>query len=191
MKGFPVCVMTLLMLVCSGAFAQTTDSTANKPKADPPDDPSKWFSLVLGAQAGGGLDSMRHPTAQAGVKIGSGPLVLDLSYDRVHGHNGFSTELSGMLPVFRFPLTPKTESTRYVRFYAEPGVGYRAGGAPFGGYASAKVMAALISDKRIYQGYSLPYIEYQHRFPFNSPLRGDDRIAVGVMVTVCGHCGFD
>ena len=190
MRSLPVCMMMLLMwAIC--ACAQTPDAVAAKPKAEPQYDPSKWFSLVLGAQGGGGLDHAHDPTAFAGCKIGSGPLVLDLGYDRIHGSNGFSTELSGMLPIFRIPWKPKNESSQYLRFYAEPGVGYRAGGAPFGGYSSAKVMVALMSDKKLYGDYVLPYIEYQHRFPFNSPLRGDNRIAIGVMVTICGHCGFD
>ena len=192
MRAFLISVLAVLTFTGTIASAQASDPVAEKPKAEQSYDPSKWFDLLLGAQAGGGLDHAHDPTAFAGCKIGAGPLTLDLQYDRVRGRNGFSTEISGMLPVVRFPFHPKSESSQYIRFYAEPGVGYRAGGTPFGGYSSAKVMVALMSDKKLYSGDSLvPYIEYQHRFPFNSPLRGDDRIAFGVMLTICSQCGFD
>lgn len=157
-------------------------------------------SLLLGAGAGGGLDSSRQPTAFGGVKIGGigGPISLDLQYDRIRGNSGFSTEGSAVLPLFRVPRFQKfvvpgsrqakedDEKKRFLRVYAEPGIGYRAGGSPFGGYCSAKVLFLLFPEDK-----AQPYVEFQRRFPFNSPLQGDDRLTFGVMLTICEHCGWD
>ena len=173
--------------LCSLLHAQT----ANVAEKTEPKDPSKWFDLILAAQAGSGLDAQHDPTAHANIKIGASPVVVDLGYDRIQAQDGFSFEMSGLVPLFRIPGPQRDETKHYVRFYAEPGMGYRAGGSPFGGYASAKVMAALMSDYRIYRFQAVPYVEYQRRFPFNSPLQGDNRLAIGVMVPLCHHCGLD
>ena len=75
----------------------------------------------------------------------------------------------------------------------EPGVGYRAGKGHFGGYGSAKVMIAVLSDARLTRSDAAPspFLEIQRRLPFGSPLRGDTRITIGLMFAVCNHCGFD
>lgn len=153
--------------------------------------------LMAAAGGGGGLDSSHQPTAFAGVKIGGivCPCSLDLQYDRIQGHNGFSTEGSAVLPLFRFPRFQESvhpgfehddDDKRFLRIYAEPGIGYRVGGGAFGQYASAKVLLLLFPDEK-----PQPYLEFQRRFPFNSPMQGDNRLTVGVMLTVCEHCGLD
>lgn len=97
-----------------------------------------------------------------------------------------------MLPVFRFPGPQKDKAKNYLRVYAEPGAGYRTGGF-LGGYASAKVMMVLFSDERLtsLQTKWSPYVEVQRRFPFGSPLQGDNRVAVGIMFAICKDCGLD
>lgn len=153
-------------------------------------DYSKGFFSLLGAfEAGGGFDSHHQPSSFAGLKIG-GPISLDLQYDRLSGHSGFSVEGSGVLPLFRIPRYQWNRERRFVNFYAEPGLGYRAGDGPFGQYASAKVLAVLLDDRWL-DNEASPYIELQRRFPFNSPLDGDNRIAIGVMLALCWHCGLD
>ncbi len=149
--------------------------------------------MLAAVEGSGGIDATRfhQPTAFAGIKLGS-ILTLDLGYDRIHSKNGFSTEVSGMIPVFRAPGPQANEKKNYLRVYAEPGVGYRAGGGPFGGYASAKVMFALLSDERITHDNKVsPFIEVQHRFPFNSPGQGDTRFTIGLLFADCNHCGFE
>lgn len=153
-----------------------------------PYDWSQGPPLLFAAEGGGGVDSTGQPTSFAGVK-GGDLIVLDLQYDRIQGKSGFSTEGSAMLPMFRVPRAQEDKNKKYLKAYAEPGVGYRAAGGPFGGYASAKVMLALLSDER--WGKPMPYIEFQHRFPFDSPMQGDTRVAIGVMVAICRHCGAD
>jgi len=64
---------------------------------------------------------------------------VDLGYDRIQGRNGFSTEISGMAPVLRWPGPQKDESKNFFRVYAEPGFGHRWGGGTFGGHLSGKV----------------------------------------------------
>lgn len=158
----------------------------------PPDnyDYSKgFFDLILAAGGGGGWDFARQPNAFAGVKIG-GALSLDLQYDRIQGHNGFSTEGSAVLPLFRAPRFRPNSSRTFVKVFGEPGIGYRTGGGPFGGYSSAKVMAVLLTNNWS-SGWTAPYIEYQRRFPFQSPLEGDNRITVGVMLALCEGCGIE
>jgi hypothetical protein len=147
-----------------------------------------YLNLILGAGGGGGLDSVHQPTSFAGVKIG-GALTLDLQYDRIQGKNGFSTEASSALPMFRVPGPGMNEDKMFVRVYAEPGVGYRAGGGAFGGYSSAKVLLIFFSVPK--WGDTSPYIEFQRRFPFDSPLQGDNRLTIGVMATICQSCGVD
>lgn len=114
---------------------------------------------------------------------------MDVQYDRVNGQSGFSIEGSGVVPVFRVPRWRPKDDRLFLRVYAEPGLGYRAGDGPFGQYASAKVLA-LIGDRWMNERAS-PYMEFQRRFPFNSPLEGDNRLAFGMMFAVCEHCGFD
>jgi hypothetical protein len=158
----------------------------------PPDDydySKGFFDLILAAGGGGGWDYAHQANAFAGVKIG-GALSLDLQYDRIQGHNGFSTEGSAVLPLFRVPRYRPNSSGTFVKVFAEPGIGYRTGGGPFGGYSSAKVMAVLLTDTWS-DGWTAPYVEYQRRFPFQSPLQGDNRITVGIMLAVCEHCGIN
>lgn len=98
------------------------------------------------------------------------------------------------MPLFRVPafqkyVSPGADLNRdstFVKLYAEPGVGYRADGGPFGGYTSAK-MLFLLTNKSGWQ----PYLEIQRRFPFDAPLQGDNRIAIGVMASLCEHCDWN
>lgn len=154
-------------------------------------DYSKGFLvLTLAAGAGGGWDSARQPTSFAGVKAGMDGLSLDLQYDRLNAQNGFSVEGSGVLPLFRVPaFRPKNDRLLF-KLFAEPGFGYRAGPGPFGQYASAKALV-LLGGKWLKDGGPSPYIEFQRRFPFNSPLDGDNRITVGFMFALCEQCGVE
>jgi hypothetical protein len=151
-----------------------------------PIDMSKGFlDMILAGGGGGGLDSNGQPTVVAGGKIG-GAFTLDLQYDRIQGHNGFSAGGSAVLPLFRFPGPQENKNKNYIRVYAEPGVGYRAGGGTFGFYSSAQALVLLVSDARWEK--PIPYIEFQRRFPFNSPLQGDNRLSIGVMIAFCRAC---
>ena len=160
-------------------------------------DHSKGFlDMVVAAGGGGGLDYFHQPTEFFGVKLG-GAFTLDLQYDRIQGNSGFSTEGSALIPLFRVPpiqkyLIPGMKQDRdrkFLKLYAEPGVGYRAGNGSYGGYSSAKVMVALLSDA--WKGNASPYVEFQRRFPFGSPMQGDNRVAIGVMIAICGQCGME
>lgn len=154
-----------------------------------PIDMSKGFlDLIMAAGTGGGLDSAHQPVEFAGVKLG-GAFTLDLQYDRIQGNNGFSTEGSAVLPLFRVPGPQLNQKRKYLKLYGEPGVGYRAGNGAFGGYSSAKVMLLLISDTG--WGHASPYVEFQRRFPFESPLQGDNRLTIGVIVPLCQGCGME
>jgi hypothetical protein len=153
------------------------------------DDSKGPLALLLAAGGGGGLDFNHQPTSFAGVKVG-GPFSLDLQYDRVQGHSGFSTEGSAVIPLFRIPRFREDKEIKFIKIYAEPGVGYRAGGGPFGGYSSAKALAVYLSD-RWPDNWVAPYLEFQRRFPFESPLQGDNRLTIGVMLALCAHCGLD
>ena len=160
---------------------------------DRDDDSAGFRSLILAAGGGGGWDFSKAPTAFGGVKIG-GPVTLNLGYDRLQGHSGFSTEGTLVLPLFRVPrfrryVLPgavQNANERFVRLYAEPGLGYRAGGGDFGGYTSAGMLLLLFPDDR-----TQPFVEVQRRFPFDGPLDGDTRISVGVMTSLCWHCGWE
>jgi len=202
MKRFFSMVAFLLVLGMH-ATAQTsdvltttaTDSAAVKHDAAPSPTPalhdsSKWFSSLFAAEGGGGWDSSHpyRPTAHLGVKFG-GTVNVDAQYDLIHGQSAFSTEVSGMLPVFRLPGPMAASTRKYVRVYFEPGLGYRAGSGPFGGYSSAKVMVALFDDQ--WGNTAYPFVEFQRRFPFDSPLQGDNRISIGFMFAVCEHCGMN
>jgi hypothetical protein len=120
-------------------------------------------------------------------------VALDLGYDRIQGQNGFSMQGAAIVPVFRFPRPMKDPKKNYLRIYAEPGVGRRWGAGQFGGYTSAKVMVALFSDQRLMQEprshrFFSPFIEFQRRFPFNSPLQGDNSLAFGMAFAFCSEC---
>ena len=117
----------------------------------------------------------------AGARLGLYGGILDLGYDRIQARNGLSFEFSAMLPLFRFPRPTTDESKNFVRIYAEPGLGRRWGDGEFGGYSSAKVMIALLADKRIKGNGFSPFVEFQRRFPFTSPLNGDNRVAIGIL----------
>jgi hypothetical protein len=153
------------------------------------DDSKGPLDLILAVGGGGGWDFARQPNAFVGVKVG-GPFSLDLQYDRIQGHSGFSTEGSAVIPLFRVPAYRPFATRKFVKLYAEPGVGYRAGDGTFGGYSSAKVLAILLTDT--WSGdWLAPYVEFQRRFPFDSPLQGDNRFTFGVMLAVCKHCGIE
>jgi hypothetical protein len=168
---------------------------------------SDALGLILAADVAGGFDSNnpRQAALFGGVKIGwleslkggypgtlDRNMTLDLGYDRMQARNGFSGELSLMLPVARFP-TPRTPAATYARVYVEPGVGYRVGGGDFGGYASAKAMLALFSVDRLTRSDAPPsvFLEMQRRFPLAAPLHGDTRLVIGLMLAVCHHCGLN
>lgn len=196
-------VLVLVLMAISVKAQTATPATRTEPV---PQDSSQSLFLVA-ADAGGGWSTTapRSPRAQAGIKIGMELLplggksqdfsfrtvTLDLAYDRISGRSGFSTEGSLMLPLFRYPKPSSDESRNFLRVYAEPGVGRRAGDGAFGAYSSAKVMFVLLSDKRLGLEGASPFVEVQRRFPFNSPLRGDTRITFGVMVALCNGCGLD
>jgi hypothetical protein len=153
------------------------------------DDSKGFLSLLVAAEGGGGLDSAHQPTSFGGVKIG-GPFAVDLQYDRIQGKSGFSAEASAVLPLFRVPHFRMNEDMKFLKFYAEPGLGYRAGDGAFGGYTSAKMMAVLLTDSWS-NSWVAPYVEFQRRFPFESPLQGDTRLTFGLMLAVCGQCGLN
>jgi hypothetical protein len=148
---------------------------------------SKGIDMLGAVGGGGGLDSNHQPTMFAGVKVGLSYAALDLQYDRVQAHSGFSTEGSAVIPLFRVPRFRWDEDRTFIRIYAEPGFGYRAGNGPFGGYSSAKVMAVLLTDNWS-EKWVAPYVEFQRRFPFESPLQGDNRLTIGLMHISCGGC---
>ena len=169
---------------------------------------SDALGFVFAADVAGGVDSndRRHGTLFAGLKIGwlasfndgyphstlERNVTLDLGYDRMQGRNGFSGELSLMLPVARLPA-PRTPRATYARVYVEPGFGYRVGAGDFGSYASAKAMLALFSDDRLTRSDAPPsiFLEIQRRFPLAAPLHGDSRLVIGLMLAVCHHCGLN
>jgi hypothetical protein len=170
-------------------------------RVDHPDE-SESFELVFAWEGGGRAGAQGVSSLFGGLKVGYGccikgkhpyergrTITLDLGYDRVGPHNGFSTELSVMIPVVRFPR-PRSESSNYLRVYAEPGIGVRAGKG-FGTYASGKVMLAVLSDQRIFQLKGSPFVEIQGRMPLSAPHRRDIRILGGVIVGLCKHCGLN
>jgi len=171
----------LIMFPLQGG-AQTSESGRNT-ESDRPSDISNQLGLLIAFEGAGGWQPgfATAPAAYGGVKLGGDGFTLDMGYDRFEGHSGFSAEASAMLPIFRLPGPQKNEKKNYLRVYAEPGVGYHAGGS-WDGYASAKVMVVLFSDYRLTTTSTWsPFVELQRRFPFNSPLHGDNRIAVGIM----------
>ena len=154
----------------------------------PLDESQAPLAFLAAVGAGAGLDSAHQPVSFAGAKIG-GPFSLDLQYDRTQARNGFSTEGSAVVPLFRFPSPQAKPGKAFLRTYAEPGIGYRAGDGNFGGYSSAKIMLLLWNGPG--KSGAWPYLEFQRRFPFESPLEGDDRLSIGFMIAICGQCGFD
>jgi hypothetical protein len=168
-------------------------------------DESQSFELLFALVGGGGVDSRspRGVTEYGGLKIGGGCCIrgthptergdvvtLDLGWDRLRSRSGASFEISLMTAALRFPRPTPDTSRRFLRVYAEPGVGIRVGGGS-SAYFSAKAMIALMSDDQISKFAGGPIVEIQHRFPFGSLARGDTRILVGVMAPLCKHCGFD
>ncbi|HEY2858680.1 MAG TPA: hypothetical protein VGJ21_09710 [Terracidiphilus sp.] len=145
-----------------------------------------WLDFVVAAGGGAAADQRNQPNIYAGMKIGMA-ITLDLNYDCVGGHNGFSIQNAGMIPLLRYPGFVPGKKQRYARLYAEPGVGYRFGEGPFGAYTTAGALILLPHppDK------AAPYVEYVHRFPFGSPWQGDNRIAFGVMMAVPQGSGVE
>jgi len=199
-------------------FLATLECIAQPPRPAPPPGPvpyeradaghldeSQSFDLVLGLVGGGGADtrSPHRATQYGALKVGLGcctrgkhpnergeTVTMDIGWDRLRGRSAASVEMSLMVAVARFPRPLPNQSRRFVRLYAEPGVGVRAGGGSFA-YYSAKAMIAFMSDDQILKFASGPIVEIQHRFPFGSLSRGDTRILIGVMAPLCKHCGFD
>ena len=141
------------------------------------------------------------PSLFGGVKVGFGccvsgkhpnesgrTITLDLGYDRTDARHGFSSELSMMIPVVRFPR-PRSVASNYLRVYAEPGVGLRTGEG-LGTYASGKIMLAWLSDQRVFKLEGSPFVEIQGRLALPGPGRHDIRVVAGAIVGLCKHCGF-
>ena len=154
----------------------------------PIDQWSGFLDFVFMAGGGADLNSAYQPSAFFGTRLG-GAITLDLKYDNIQGNSGFSTQGTGVLPLFRFPGPREDGKKKFIKLFAEPGVGYRAGGGPFGFYSSAGVLAMLLSDA--HSGRPVPYVEFERRFPFNAPLDGDNRLSVGVAIAICRSCGFE
>lgn len=181
-----VVVVILGFVVSSSGQTSANNGISDSPNHEvKPLDFSKMLLLMLAAEGGGGLLS-GAPTAYGGGKIGIGPGLLSFGYDRIQAHNGFSINLSGLAPVVRFPGPQKDESKNFVRIYAEPGIGHRSGAGQFGGYLSAKVMVALLSNERLsgdtWKGS--PFVEVERRFPFKALGQGDTRITFGYMLAI-------
>ena len=85
------------------------------------------WALLIAAEAGGGWSATPglSPTTYGGVKLGLPvkltpgyppktlyTFTLDLGYDRIASRSGFSSELSAMLPVFRFPWPAKRQNKK-------------------------------------------------------------------------------
>ena len=202
-------LLALTSLPCVCAAQQSVSTTVPSGQTNSPQDLSNWLGFAFAPTAGGGVDtgSPRELSSFGGIKIGAGLLplrrhdgrrlryrtvTLDFGYDRVRSYNGFSAELSVMLPVVWFPK-PKDERSNYLRIYGEPGIGYRMGGGPFGGYASAKVMLAVLSHERLETAMKRPspFVEIQRRFSIPSMSRGDFRVVAGLLFAVCNECGVE
>lgn len=178
---------TAIDLIFNRADIQHVD-TGERIKSDVYDY-SKGCLSFLGAFGGGtAMNPGQQPDVFGGLKIG-GPATLDLQYDVVQGHSGFSVEGSGVLPLFRIPRFDPLKERKFLKFFAEPGMGYRAGAGPTGEYASAKVLLILLDDH--WYNKPSPYVEFQRRFPLNSPLDGDSRLVFGFMWAYCWHCGVE
>jgi len=189
-----ICALVLFMLAFVVSSSGQTSGDYGVPDSPGPKikpaDSSKKLALMLAAQGGGGLlSSPSSPTAYGGAKIGVDNGVLSFGYDRIQAHNGFSIDLSALLPVVRFPGPQKDESRNFVRIYAEPGVGERIGSGQFRGYLTAKMMVALLSNKRLtgdtWEGS--PFLEFERRFSFLAPTQGDTRVSFGFMLAISDH----
>jgi len=165
-------------------------------------DESESFEFVFAWEGGGGKHALGSESLFAGLKIGFGcctrgkhpndtgrTITIDLGYDRTDSHHGYSSELSVMIPVVRFPR-PRSAESNYLRIYVEPGVGVRTGKG-LGTYASGKVMLAWLSDQRVLKLGGSPFVEVQGRRMMHRPYRHDIRIIAGAIVGLCKHCGFD
>lgn len=193
-------LLTLLFVLIFSPLSFTQvpagDPAPTPPTSDSktPKDISRWPGFLVAFEGGSGRFSSSNPgaTAYGGFKFGGTGLTVDLGYDRIPAHSGFSAEFSGMLPVFRFPRPQSNEMKKYLRVYAEPGLGYRAGGG-VGTYASAKVMMVLFSDHQLTSLKSkwVPFVEIQRRFALQPDQHGDFRIMIGIISAICEHCGLD
>jgi hypothetical protein len=182
-------LIVLSLALARQANGQTTPEPEEKTQIGTaaPIDLSKRLGFLLAAEGGEGFSSSpAQPTAYAGVKLGGDLLPrpwtwdLSLGYDRIRAQNGFSAETSGLLPVFRVPGPRGDLAKHYVRVYAGPGIGARAGDGGFGPYFSTNVLVGLFSDGRLDFNSVLPYVEYERRFPFTSPSKGDNRLKFGL-----------
>jgi hypothetical protein len=200
-------LLAFIAVPCVCAARQPVSTTAPSSRLSPPQELSDWLEIVFAPSVGGGFDtgSPRELSGFGGIKVGAGVLplhrhngreryrtvTLDLGYDRIRSYSGFSAELSVMLPIVQWPKPQADPRSNYLRIYGEPGVGYRMGGGPFGGYASAKVMVAVLSDARLGLNRPSPFVEVQRRFSIPAMSEGDTRIVVGLMFALCNHCGVD
>ena len=186
-------------LFCQRALRASSSQTVNSDlsfdrenisevRLAPVDHWNGFLDLLFMAGGGADLDSTYQPSGFAGTRLG-GAITLDLKYDAIQGKGGFSTQGTGVVPLFRFPGPQEDPKKKFVEFYVEPGVGYRAGAGPFGFYTSAGLLVLLLSDAKSFT--PMPYVEFERRFPFNSPLDGDNRVSVGVAFALCRGCGID
>jgi hypothetical protein len=200
-----VALVALLTPIPSRAQARTGPETPQPPANVGHPDESESFDLVLGFSGGGGFDSSapRRPAGYAGIKFGAGccargkhpreharTITFDLGYERFRSRDGVSGELSAMIPVIRFPNPGTNAAKKFLRVYAEPGLGVRMGAGTFA-YYSGKAMIALMSDRKIATFSGSAILEIQRRFPVTSPLHGDTRVTIGIMYPLCRHCGLD
>jgi hypothetical protein len=154
----------------------------------PVDQWSGFLDFLFMAGGGADLNSAYQPSGFAGTRLG-GAITLDLKYDAIQGKGGFSTQGTGVVPPFRLPGPQEDPKKKFIKLYAEPGVGFRAGVGPFGFYTSAGLLVLLLSDAKSLT--PMPYVEFERRFPFNSPLDGDNRLSIGVAFAVCRGCGVE
>jgi len=184
-------VVSMLVFVVSSSGQTSGNSGTVSPNTGTKSlDLSDSLLLMVAAQGGGGiLSNPSGPTAYGGVRIGLGPGMLSMGYDRIQAHSGFSIDGSALLPVVRFPAPQRDETKNFVRIYAAPGVGNRVGSGLFGGYLSAKVMVALLSNQRLTGDTwaGSPFLEIERRFPFRALGQGDTRITVGFMLAISNH----
>lgn len=180
-------VFAVVVLVAFAAWGQEAQPQSSPARSAPTvNDTSKLLVLLAGVQAGGNWNPGAKTPAgfQAGAKLGFANGVLDIGGERTFSKSAVYVEGSALLPLVRFPFRSRTEDEHYVRFYVSPGVGSRIGDGSFGGYTSLKITAMLASHKILtgdtWQGS--PYVEFQRRFPFHDPLRGDNRISIGYLL---------
>lgn len=200
---FPLSLMALALMQAAAQEpphkpAASSSVVASAARERHPDE-SDSFELVFALLGGGGQSRHGSTSWFGGLKVGAGcctrgahpnekgrTITLDLGYDRLGSYDGFSAEVSTMIPVVRFPR-PRSETSNYLRVYAEPGVGMRAGGDG-GAYLSGKIMIAWLSDQRIFKPGDSPFVEIQGRFALDDAHHHDIRILVGAITTLCRHC---